>query len=87
MSYQKYEKLANKNKEPHRAILNLDWKNGGTHWVAIKTLNNNDIKYYDPFGVRPPFKNLKRNIIWNTIKDQEMNQQNCGWRSLAALLV
>jgi hypothetical protein len=86
MSVEDYEKLAKKNNEPEKVIINLDWNNGGTHWVACKTDQNNTIHYYDPFGICPPFKNIKRNVIWNRIKDQEMNQSNCGWRSLASLL-
>lgn len=86
MSVVKYEALANKQKEPKKCILNLDWDSGGTHWVACKTDIDGIIHYYDPFAIKPPFKNLKRNIIWNLIKDQELNQSNCGWRSLASLL-
>lgn len=85
MSVEEYEDLANKNCEPKRAILNLDW-NIGTHWVGCKTDNFGNILYYDPFGVNPPFKNLKRNIIFNCIKDQELNEMNCGWRSLFFVL-
>jgi hypothetical protein len=87
MSYQKYQKLASKYEEPPRAILNLNWKDGGTHWVGVKTSPEGTIHYYDPFGVSPPFsKNFNRVVVYNPIKDQEMNQSNCGWRSLFFVL-
>ncbi len=80
-----YEKLANKNKEPKKAVLNLNW-DVGTHWVGVKTEKDGIIKYYDPFGVSPPFKDLNRIVKFNTIKDQELEESNCGWRVLFWLL-
>jgi hypothetical protein len=85
MSVKEYETLANKYMEPKKAIINLDW-DVGTHWVGVKTEKNGIIKYYDPFGVNSPFKNLNRIVYFNTIKDQEINESNCGWRVLFWLL-
>jgi hypothetical protein len=52
----------------------------------VKTEKDGIIKYYDPFGVNPPFKNLNRIVKFNTIKDQELTESNCGWRVLFWLL-
>lgn len=85
LSVKEYEDLAKNFKEPKKCILNLNWEKG-THWVGCKTDKNNIIKYYDPFGVNSPFKNIKRVIIFNNIQDQELNESNCGWRVLFWLL-
>jgi len=37
----------------------------------------------DPFGVSPPFNLHNRIVKFNNIKDQELDESNCGWRSLA----
>jgi hypothetical protein len=80
---EEYEYLVNHNEEPERAILNLDWDTG-THWVGVIS-RNNVIYYYDPFGVGYNLK-IKKPIIFNQIKDQELNESNCGWRSLYFVL-
>jgi len=85
MSTEKYSKLANSDKEPTYAILNLDWDSGGTHWVGVIS-KDNIIRYYDPFGVNSPFKNIKKPVIFNQIDDQSITQANCGWRSLMFIL-
>lgn len=87
MSIDKYQQLALIYKEPEKVAVNLNWEDGGSHWVGCKS-KDNLIKYYDPFGVSHPFKKLdkKRSIICNNIQDQELDEQNCGWRTLFFLL-
>lgn len=55
MSVPDYIKLAKKNKEPSKVVLNLGNDGPGTHWVGVKTDKNNHIQYFDSFGVKPPF--------------------------------
>lgn len=83
MSVSAYEKLSKKNIAPAKCILNLNW-NKGTHWVGVKDMGG-FVKYYDPFGVDSPLK-INKPIIYNPVRDQEMNESNCGWRSLFWIL-
>lgn len=82
-----YKKLAERNEEPKKCIVNLDEPNNpGTHWVAYKTDDNNVIHYYDSFGVFPPLDIKKRLVFYNTSIDQKDKEQNCGWRAMNFLL-
>lgn len=76
-----YMKLAIQKKEPENAIVNLSDKSG-THWVAFNTDNDNNINYYDSFGIFPPINIKGRVIKYNTKQDQKMSENNCGTRAL-----
>jgi hypothetical protein len=87
LSKEEYFKLAKEFKEPKKAILNLDKASGpGTHWVAIKTLKDKSLHYYDSLGAMPPFVLKNRIVKYNNIKEQNDKEENCGYRSLLFLL-
>lgn len=78
---------------PHKnetGILNLDVSgSSGTHWVAFSKKNNN-ITYFDSYGLRPPpevlqyFKGNK--INYSNEKLQNYNSPNCGQLCLKFLI-
>ena len=40
-------------------IINLDeYSDTGTHWVALYVVNNNDVTYFDSFGVEHILKEI-----------------------------
>jgi hypothetical protein len=87
MDKYEYIRLAEQNKEPKEAIINLDEpKNEGTHWVAFKTDKYNIIHYYDSFGIFPPISIKKRLVMYNTRIDQKDKESNCGYRALNYLI-
>jgi len=65
-------------------VINLDSSNNlGTHWVAYKKINSNNVIYFDSFGnLNPPkefveyMKNCK--IHFNYNQYQQYNTYNCG---------
>lgn len=73
------------------AIINLDprYKNGGTHWVAIRiSTDGTTILYKDSFGAPPPeafYKNLGRPVLYGNSIFQKLTEQNCGKRSAEML--
>lgn len=72
-------------------IINLDLSNsGGTHWVSLINLKDK-IFYFDPFGtIDTGIKNqieyyLRKPVIYNNVKIQNINEKICGPLSLAFL--
>ena len=65
-------------------IINLDeYSKIGTHWVALYVQNNN-ITYFDSFGVEHIPKEIKefvknKNIIANIFRIQAYNSIMCGY--------
>ena len=65
-------------------IVNLDnYKNTGTHWIALY-VKNNEIIYFDSFGVEYIPKEIKRfiehkNIKTNIFRIQADNSIMCGY--------
>ena len=65
-------------------VINLDeYSNIGTHWIALY-VKNNDITYFDSFGVEHNPKEIKefiknRNIKTNTFKIQAYDSIMCGY--------
>jgi len=80
MNSNNYPKLVNK-LENKKAILNLDNEGHGTHWVGIKPKNKNILRYYDSFGVPPPFHIKNKIITFNPYVHQKENELNCGKRA------
>lgn len=72
------------------AIINLDpgYKNGGTHWVAIRVSSEAPIVYYkDSFGAPCPtdvvdaVENSGRGLLYGNNVDQKIEEVNCGKRA------
>ena len=65
-------------------VINLDeYSDIGTHWIALY-VKNNDITYFDSFGVEHIPKEIKefiknRNIKANTFKIQAYDSIMCGY--------
>ena len=65
-------------------ITNLDeYSDIGTHWVALH-VNNNDVTYFDSFGVEHIPKEIKafinnKNIKTNIFRIQAYNSVMCGY--------
>ena len=65
-------------------IINLDEDSGiGTHWVALY-VKNNDITYFDSFGVEHIPKEIKKfidskNVISNIFRIQAYDSILCGY--------
>ena len=65
-------------------IINLDEDSGiGTHWVALY-VKNNDITYFDSFGVEHIPKEIKKfignkNVIVNIFRMQAYDSIMCGY--------
>ena len=65
-------------------IINLDDSHSnGTHWVAMIN-KNNEIYYFDSFGLPPPREvtNLKKECIYNTSQYQAKTSVLCGYYCL-----
>ena len=46
-------------------IINLDeYYNTGTHWISLYVLNNNNVTYFDSFGVDHIPKEIEKNYQW-----------------------
>ena len=64
-------------------VINLDeYSNIGTHWIALYTFNNN-VSYFNSFGVERIAKEIKKfignkNIQSNIFKMQAYNSVTCG---------
>lgn len=81
-------------KKYESGIINLDDSKGnGTHWIAYKKQNNN-IFYYDSFGldkipklVLKYFEKNKKNKIYSyNNQDQQFNEVICGHLCLKFLI-
>ena len=65
-------------------VINLDeYSDIGTHWVALY-INNNDVTYFDSFGVEHIPKEIKtfiksKNIKTNTFRIQAYASIMCGY--------
>ena len=75
-------------------IINLDgnYKQGGTHWTAIRLSSEGPfIIYYDSFGAPPPEELVTYSrskgigLLYCDYKDQKIKQTNCGWRAATFL--
>ena len=66
-------------------IINLDeYSDIGTHWVALYVHNNNDVTYFDSFGVKHIPKEIKefidnKNIKTNIFRIQAYDSIMCGY--------
>ena len=90
-SVQSRDNLTNKIKDG-AYIINLDeYSDIGTHWVALyvrnastKEVSNNDVTYFDSFGVEHVPKEIKRfirnkNIKTNIFRTQASDSIMCGY--------
>ena len=65
-------------------IINLDeYSDIGTHWVALHVINN-DVTYFDSFGVEHVLKEIKtfinnKNIKTNIFRIQAYDSVMCGY--------
>lgn len=67
-------------------VINMDESTGpGTHWVAIYKTNN-EIYYFDSFGIEPPPEVIDRyqketgaRFLFSTNQIQAPNSTMCGW--------
>ncbi len=77
-------------------IINLDayYKNGGTHWVALRLSSEAPIIYYkDSFGAPPPVAIVStvdttrplRGLIYGNRINQHLSEDNCGKRAAVFL--
>ena len=72
-------------------IINLDeYESIGTHWIALY-VNDNDVAYFDSFGVEHIPKEIKKiivnkNIIANIYRKQAYNSIMCGYFALDLLI-
>ena len=73
------DKVPNKIKKDEFYVVNLDDSVGkGTHWVVISNFNDN-LLYFDSFGVIPPEEILKLGeVIYNVYRVQDMDSKLCG---------
>jgi len=73
------------------AVVNLDVSRGtGTHWVCYVKEDNN-VVYYDSFGVKPPIELLDYfrptcNVSYNYEQEQDVTQVICGHLCLLFLV-
>ena len=78
----------------HWYIINLqssdEGDQKGTHWVCMKTLDNQKtIAYYDAFGLPPPIEVLKRvkdHVFYSTQQIQDIYDTTCGYFCIGAIL-
>jgi hypothetical protein len=63
------------------AILNLDNRGDGTHWVGIKPESRSVYRYQDSFGTPPPFHLAGKIIEFNPFVKQKVTEENCGKRA------
>jgi hypothetical protein len=85
------DKLPLLSKKKPFAIINIDkYGKGGSHWVACAFQNNN-IYIYDSFGRKTkkiiPHLRYKNVIDSDYDAEQNVNEDNCGQRCVAWLLV
>lgn len=77
-------------------IVNLDSvQNSGSHWVTF-IKDKNEVKYFDSFGVEPPFELLQywkcgggKNppcVLYNSDQVQSINENICGHLCIHYLL-
>lgn len=77
-------------------IINLDrgFRNGGTHWVAVKISDDGrHVLYKDSFGFPPPLNVCKavtagrspRILLYSNVAAQRINEKNCGQRAILTL--
>ena len=76
-------------------VVNLDPSTsgkGGTHWIAVSTLDPEFAIVFDPFGVEElPFdvlewcKKYRRVVYVNTNSVQDLTTESCGYFSLFVL--
>ena len=65
-------------------VINLDeYKSTGTHWITLY-VNNNNVTYFDSFGVEHIQKEIRKfignkNIITNIYRIQACNSIMCGY--------
>ena len=77
------DNLSNKIKD-RAYVINLDeYSDIGTHWIALY-VKNNDITYFDSFGVEHIPKEIikfigRKNIIGNTFRIHAYNSITCGY--------
>lgn len=76
-------------------IINLDphWKQGGTHWVALRRSQYAPVAYYkDSFGAPPPedvtaaVHRTGLGLVYGNRIKQKMREENCGRRAAEWLL-
>ena len=67
-------------------VINLDeYSDIGTHWVALYVHNNNDVTYFDSFGVKhipkeiTAFINCILSIATNIVRIQACDSIICGY--------
>ena len=62
----------------------------GTHWVALKCMNNGHVlEYFDAFGFSPPLEIMMRSkgkILYSNKEIQDYNASTCGWFCIAAIV-
>lgn len=84
------DKLPKKVSKKESGIINLDsYRGSGTHWVAYMKINDN-VYYYDSFGVYPPQELIdyfgeKCTIYANYEQDQQFREVICGHLCLVFL--
>jgi hypothetical protein len=73
--------------DTHLYVCNLDKSNQpGSHWVVIERTPNQDINYFDSYGLPPIFADLYSKLVqmsrnglqWNDATLQEYNTNVCG---------
>ena len=85
------DNLPNKIKDGAYAI-NLDeYSDIGSHWIALY-VKNNDIAYFDSFGVEHIPKEIKKfigkkNIIANIFRIQAYDSTMCGYFCIGLLIL
>lgn len=75
--------------KPGNYIINLQDRHegNGTHWVALKVLDNDTGLYYDSFGISPPLEVSMRlkNVLSNRDTVQDLQSNACGFYCIAFL--
>ena len=77
------DKLPDKIKDGAYVINSAEYSDIGTHWIALYLLNNN-ITYFDSFGVEPILKEIKIFVdkfivVTNTFRIQAYVSVMCGY--------
>jgi len=86
-----FEKYYERMKEGDSLIINLDpnYKNGGTHWTALRISSEAPLVYYkDSFGAPCPEEIIdtikkygNRGLVYGNRINQKIKEENCGKRS------